>query len=54
MRLIVQLLAPAPERPIIDERQQHPHIFRNGVVRPDEVESLFKMSVLRFRRCVDV
>ncbi|THH27370.1 hypothetical protein EUX98_g6816 [Antrodiella citrinella] len=37
--------SPAPERPIIDERQQHPHIFRNGVVRPDEVESLFKMSV---------
>ncbi|KAH8099947.1 hypothetical protein BXZ70DRAFT_893935 [Cristinia sonorae] len=35
--------SPAPERPIIDERQQHPHIFRNGVVRPDEVESLFKI-----------
>ncbi|TCD60602.1 hypothetical protein EIP91_009820 [Steccherinum ochraceum] len=34
---------PDPERPIIDERQQHPHIFRNGVVRPDEVEALFKI-----------
>lgn len=35
--------SPAPERPIIDENQQHPHILKNGIVTPAEVENLFKI-----------
>ena len=34
---------PAPDRPIIDENQTAPHILRNGVVTPAEVEKLFQM-----------
>lgn len=35
-------VGPAPERPIVDERQQ-PAILRNGIITPAEAEKLFGM-----------
>ncbi|KAI0926056.1 hypothetical protein AcV5_008620 [Taiwanofungus camphoratus] len=35
--------SPAPERPMIYDQHQPPHILRTGLVKPDEVEKLFKI-----------
>ncbi|CAL1716294.1 unnamed protein product [Somion occarium] len=35
--------AAAPDRPLIDDRHEPPHILRKGIVTPAEVESLFKI-----------